>query len=169
MTDRFDPNIPPTTPAAPAIQGEFKGLGAVVEEPRIGEGNLVVNGGEPFDIKVTWHIFGNLTPLWLTALAAHTKDWVVTAYAESEGPGPELVIGKKYVPVGGPHFTHDEEYTATITVPAGKLPEENPGDPYRSGVYKIIVTAFLNSDLGKPGYDMMGYAEGPIIKVENPE
>jgi hypothetical protein len=30
------------------------------------------------------------------------------------------------------------------------------------------VTTFLDSALGPIGYDMMGYAEGPIIKVENP-
>jgi hypothetical protein len=30
------------------------------------------------------------------------------------------------------------------------------------------VTTFLDSNLGPVGYDMMGYAEGPIIKVENP-
>jgi hypothetical protein len=46
--------------------------------------------------------------------------------------------------------------------------EENPGDPTQSGTYKIVVTTFLDSDLGPVGYDMMGYAEGPIIKVENP-
>ncbi|GIF02174.1 hypothetical protein [Paractinoplanes rishiriensis] len=169
MTSRFDPNIPSTGPTAPSIEGAFKGIGAIVEEPRIGEGNLIVNGKEPFQIKVQWHIFGNLTPLWLTALASRTKNWVVTAYAESEGPGPKVIIGKTYEPVGAPPFTHDKEYAATITVPAGTLPEENLGDPERSGVYKIIVTAFLNADLGKPGYDMMGYVEGPIIKVEDPE
>jgi hypothetical protein len=30
------------------------------------------------------------------------------------------------------------------------------------------VATFLDSDLGPVGYDMMGYAEGPIIKVESP-
>jgi hypothetical protein len=53
-------------------------------------------------------------------------------------------------------------------VPATSLSEENPGDPTQSGTYKIVVTAFLDSALGSVGYDMMGYAEGPIIKVESP-
>jgi hypothetical protein len=48
-------------------------------------------------------------------------------------------------------------------------PEEDPGNPSQSGTHKIVVTTFLNSELGSVGYDMMGYAEGPIIKVEDPE
>ena len=77
-------------------------------------------------------------------------------------------IGSVDVPIGGPAFSLDEAYTAKITVPAGALSEENPGDPTQSGTYKIVVTAFLDSALGAAGYDMMGYAEGPIIKVESP-
>jgi hypothetical protein len=53
-------------------------------------------------------------------------------------------------------------------VPAGTLSEEDPGNPNQSGTYKIVVTTFLNSALGQVGYDMMGYAEGPIVKVESP-
>ncbi len=166
MTDRFDPNIPSTGIATPAIEGNC--TVAILEHPGIGLTNLVVNGARPFTIQVGWGLKGNLVPLWLTALSVTTKNWVVTAYAESEGPGPEKLLGKVTVPVGGPAFQPPLHYSATITVPAHTLPEENPGDPYHSGLYKIIVTVFLNSELGEPGYDMMGYAEGPIIKVENP-
>ena len=45
---------------------------------------------------------------------------------------------------------------------------ENPGDPLVSGVYKLVVTVFLDSVFGSPGYDIMGFAEGPVIKMENP-
>ena len=72
------------------------------------------------------------------------------------------------MPVGGPLFSLDEAFKATLKVPANTLSEENPGDPTQSGTYKIVVTAFLDSTLGQVGYDMMGYAEGPIIKVESP-
>ena len=57
--------------------------------PTLGKSNLVVNGDKSFDIKISWHVFGNLVPLWLTALSVSTKNWVVTAYAESQGPGDE--------------------------------------------------------------------------------
>jgi len=170
MSDRFDPNIPadPSDPTAPAIEGAFLGIVAITEQQAIGKSNLVVNRDKPFDIQVSWHVFGNLTPLWLKALSVDTKNWVVTAYAESQGPGDEKSLGSVNVPVGGPAFSQDETYTATITVPADTLNEENPGDPTQSGVYKIVVTTFLDCDLGPVGYDMIGYAEGPVIKVESP-
>jgi hypothetical protein len=168
MTDRFDPNIPPAGPTDPSIEGEFTGIVAITEKPTLGKGNLVINRAKDFDIEVSWHVFGNLVPLWLTALSVRSPDWVVTAYAESQGPGDEITLGSVNVPVGGPFFSQDEAYTAKLTVPANTLNEEDPGDPSQSGTYKIVVTTFLNSDLGPVGYDMMGYAAGPIVKVENP-
>jgi hypothetical protein len=168
MTDRFDPNIPPAGPTDPAIEGEFTGVVAIAERPTLGKSNLVVNRSQPFDIEVNWRVFGNLVPLWLTALSVRSPNWVVTAYAESQGPGAEVALGSVDVPVRGPNFSLNEAYSAKLTVPANTLPEEDPGDPSQSGTYKIVVTTFLNSALGPVGYDMMGYAEGPIIKVENP-
>jgi hypothetical protein len=169
MTDRFDPNIPPAGPTDPAIEGEFTGIVAITDRPTLGKSNLVVNGDKDFDIDVSWHVFGNLVPLWLTALSVSTKDWVVAAYAESQGPGDEKSLGEVRVPVGGPLFSQDEAYSAKLTVKAGTLPEEDPGNPNQSGTYKIVVTTFLDSAIGGVGYDMMGYAEGPIIKVESPQ
>jgi len=169
MTDRFDPNIPPTGPTDPAIEGEFLGIVGITERPTLGKSNLVVNRAKPFDIEVRWRVFGNLVPLWLTALSVRTKDWVVTAFAEAQGPGDEVSLGEVRVPVRGPFFGQNEEYTGKLTVPAFTLPEGDPGNTTQSGVYKIVVTTFLDSDLGPVGYDMMGYAEGPIIKVEDPE
>jgi hypothetical protein len=168
MTASFDPNIPPAGPTDPAIEGEFTGIVAITEHPTLGKSNLVVNRDEAFDISVEWHVFGNLVPLWLTALQVASPNWVVTAYAESQGPGDEISLGTALVPVGGPVFSLDEKYAATIHVPKDTLSEENPGDPSQSGTYKIVVTAFLDSNLGPVGYDMMGYAEGPVIKVESP-
>jgi hypothetical protein len=167
MTDRFDPNLPPTSPTSGAIEGEFTRV-AITEQPAIGDVNAVVNRSQSFNIDVDWHIFGNLTPLWLGALSVNTPDWVVTAYAESQGPGPEVSLGSVNVPVGGPPFSQDVSYTATITVPPFTLPEEDPGNPNQSGIYKISVTTFLDSSLGGP-YDMIGFADGPRIKVEDPE
>ena len=167
MTATFDPNIPPAGPTDPAIEGEFTGIVAITEQPTLGKSNLVINRDKAFDIKVSWHVFGNLVPLWLTALKVNSPNWVVTAYAESQGPGDEVSLGSVLVPVGGPIFSLDEAYSATLTVPANTLHEENPGDPTQSGTYKIVVTAFLDSQLGPVGYDMMGYAEGPVVKVES--
>ncbi|HJU02448.1 MAG TPA: hypothetical protein VJ966_14740 [Actinomycetes bacterium] len=168
MTDRFDPNIPPAGPTDPSMEGEFTGIVAITERPTLGKSNLVVNADEDFDIEVSWHVFGNLVPIWLFALSQDSPNWVVAAYAESQGPGDEKSLGEVLVPVGSAPFSLDEAYSAKLTVKAGTLAEENPGDPTQSGTYKIVVTTFLDSQLGPVGYDIMGYAEGPIIKVESP-
>jgi hypothetical protein len=166
MSNSFDPNIPPAGPNDPAIEGEFTAI-KIAEQPALGRTNLVINGGKSFDIDVDWHIKGNLAPLWLTALSVNTKNWVVTAYANPRGPGNGVTLGSVNVPVGGP-FTDDVAYSSTITVPANTLAEEDPGNPQNSGVYQLTVTVFLDSDLGPVGYDMMGVADFPLVKVENP-
>lgn len=55
----------------------------------------------------------------------------------------------------------------TLTVRAGTLPEGDPGSQV-SGIYKLVASVFLNSNLGSPGFDMVGFNEGPIIQIENP-
>jgi hypothetical protein len=167
MSDQFDPDVPS---GFLTITGEFTAAVLVSEVPAIGVSNLVLNPQQTFDIKVDWKIDGNIAELWLSALAVASPNWVVTAYAESIGPGPEQILVAKDVPVlplpsANPPFA----YSTTLTVPANTLPEENPGDPLVSGVYKLVVTVFLDSVFGSPGYDIMGFAEGPVIKMENPD
>jgi hypothetical protein len=166
MSSTFDPNVPS---GSLTITGEFTAAVLVEEVPAIGVGNLVLDPTQPFDIKAEWAIDGNIAELWLSALAVASPNWVVTAYAESIGPGPEVILVAKDVPVlplpsANPPF----KYSTTLTVPANTLPEENPGDPLVSGVYKLVVTVFLDSTFGSPGYDIMGFSEGPVVKMENP-
>jgi hypothetical protein len=168
MSSNFDPNIPSTGPGSPSIEGQFTAI-EIAEQQVLGKANLVINGGQAFDLKVTWTIAGNLTPLWLTALSVDTKNWVVTAYANPRGPGDGLTLGSVNVAIDGPPFADPKEYKAKITVPANTLPEENPGDPTHSGVYQLTVTVFLDSDIGPLGFDMMGVADFPLVKVENPD
>jgi hypothetical protein len=60
------------------------------------------------------------------------------------------------------------KYTAKVTVPPGTLLEHVPGSD-QGGIYKLAVAVFLNSNLvGVPGYDLIGFSEGPIIQAENP-
>jgi hypothetical protein len=167
MSDQFDPDVPS---GFLTITGEFTAAVLVSEVPAIGVSNLVLNPQQTFDIKVDWQIDGNIAELWLSALAVASPNWVVTAYAESIGPGPEQILVAKDVPVLPlPSANAPFAYSTTLTVPANTLPEENPGDPLVSGVYKLVVTVFLNSVFGSPGYDIMGFAEGPVIKMENPD
>lgn len=122
--------------------------------------NLVVDRSKPFNIDVEWELSGINAPLYLAALDAN---WSVEAYAESMGPGPELQIASTTVPKNG------NRYSTTLVVPANTLEEGNPGNGGPSGVYKLTVTAFLNSSLGgSTGFDIAGFAVGPMIRVEDP-
>lgn len=154
---QFDPNIPGL------IEGQVTTV--IVTDPAntfpgFEVGNHVMNPDEPFDITVKWEVSGLLFKLWQKALGGN---WNVQAYAESVGGGPEILIGRDDTVAAVPA---QSQYEVTFTVPAGTLQEGNPGDNV-SGIYKLVVSVFLNSDLGAPGFDMVGFSEGPIIQVEN--
>ena len=163
MGFQFDPNIPGF------ISGDFTQV-AVVEPGGLGTSNLVLDPTKPYNINVAWEITGSLTPLWLAALSTASPSWSVAAYAESVGPGPELLLTEEPVAVASAfdQLPNAWRWKHQLTVAANTLPEENPGPGGPSGVYKLVVTAFLNSALGPIGFDIMGYAEGPVIKVEDP-
>jgi hypothetical protein len=162
MGFQFDPNM------TGLISGAFTEV-TVIEPGGLGTSNHVIDPTKPFDIKVAWEITGTLTPLWLAALKATSPSWSVAAYAESVGPGPELLLKEDKVTVASAfdQLPNAWRWKHKLTVPANTLPEEDPGPGGPSGVYKLVVTAFLNSALGPIGFDIMGYAEGPVIKLYN--
>lgn len=126
--------------------------------------NLVVDGTKPFDVKVKWKLDGYLVPVWLSALS--NSQWHVEVFAEAQGPGSEIRIGSGNLPVGP--IVNPKTYELTITVPANTLEEGNPAPNDSSGIYKLTASIFLNSNLGAPGYDIVGFAEGTTIIVEDP-
>lgn len=165
---QFDPNIPGPNPGDEAlIEGNITTLEVVdpaLNFPPFERGNHVLDTKVPFKINVKWEIKGGLAPVWLEALGGN---WNVQAFAESLGGGPEILLAAKNdVPASGAVLN----YAAELTVPAFKLPEGNPGVEI-SGIYKLVVSVFLDSSLKfkHHGYDMIGFAEGPIIQVENPQ
>jgi hypothetical protein len=96
-------------------------------------------------------------------------------YAESLGGGNEVRLGTQLVATGNTlactvNQAKDNctRYEATVTVPANTLQPHDPGTD-QGGIYKLVAAVFLNSNLaGTPGYDLIGFSEGPIIQVENP-
>jgi hypothetical protein len=156
--DQFDPNYPGL------MQGDITNVAVIDPSSPPGQlGNLVLDPDKDFTLEITWRVSGVLAALWLAPLA---QDWDITVFAESIGAGPEKRIGSA---------TKDKtqstscgadclEYTATVTVPAGTLPEDNGTNV--SGVYKLVVTVFLDSTIGP--YDLAGFREGPAIRMENP-
>ena len=85
-------------------------------------------------------------------------------FAESLGGGPELLLASDNTVAADPAVS---DYAVELTVPPNALDEGNPGSQI-SGIYKLVVSVFLDSRLGAPGFDMTGFNEGPIIQVENP-
>lgn len=163
MGFQFDPNI------TGFIAGDFTGI-AVAEPGGLGASNLVIDPTQPFTVTVSWEVTGPLAPLWIAALRSASPDWSVAAYAESVGPGPDLLLTEEAVPVASAfdQLPNAWRWQHVLTVPANTLAEENPGPGGPSGVYELVVTAFLNSVLGPVGFDIMGFTQGPVIKVENP-
>lgn len=160
MLTTFDPD------KGPLFKGEFADL-AVIDPALPGHvGNLVLDPSKPYRIHMKWRIYGTDVPLYLAALST---DWRVAAYAESMGPGPELRIAIETVPVSSatndPTEPFGKVWEHDLTVPAGTLPEDIGTN---GGVYKIVGTVFLNSTIGAPGFDIAGFAEGPLVRIEDP-
>lgn len=155
---QFDPNIPGL------IEGDVTTV-VVIDPagtfPPFEVGNHVLNRNDSFKIRVAWKITGLLRPLWLSALGGK---WNVQVFAESLGGGPELLLASDNTVAADPAVS---DYAVELTVPPNALDEGNPGSQI-SGIYKLVVSVFLDSRLGAPGFDMTGFNEGPIIQVENP-
>lgn len=162
MLTTFDPD------KGPLFKGEFESMDVIDPALPGHVRNLVLDPRRPYRIRLSWKIFGTDVPLYLAALSDR---WQVAAYAESMGPGPERRIAVETVPVAsGVDSTDPSEpfgkiWTHALTVPAGALPEDNGA---ATGVYKIVATVFLDSTIGEPGFDIAGFAEGPLVRVENP-
>jgi hypothetical protein len=155
---QFDPNIPGL------IEGDITTV-VVIDPagtfPPFEVGNHVLNSNDSFQVNVAWKITGLLRPLWLSALGGK---WNVQLFAESLGGGPEILLASDNSVAALPP---SEDYSVQLSVPANALAEGNPGSNV-SGIYKLVVSVFLDSTLGSPGFDMTGFNEGPIIQVENP-
>jgi hypothetical protein len=165
--EQFDPNIPGL------MEGALARVAVTDPQPFVGGvGNHVVDPTKEFKLTVEWEIFGQLVPLWLTALAGN---WNVSVYAESLGGGPEVRLETVHVPTTDVKpctvntlKANCTKFSAEITVPPNTLEEHKPGTDV-GGIYKLVAAVFLNSNIaGVPGFDLVGYSEGPIIQAEKP-
>jgi hypothetical protein len=132
----------------------------------LSQSNHVLNPDKEFKIEVDWEGAGWLLALWMNAMS---NNWVIKAYAETVGPGPDIALAVNSLePVGNPAtIGSNHQWTHTLTVPAGVLTEGNPGSQ-NSGIYKISVTVFANSKL-PGGYDVSGFAQKSItVRAEVP-
>jgi len=166
--NQFDPQLPGL------MEGAVTNLAVIDPQPFVGgTGNHVIDPNKEFTLKVEWEVFGQLAPLWLAALGGN---WDASVYAESLGGGDEVRLGSQAVPVTStlPCTVNTAQvnctkYEAEIKVPPGTLDEHVPGTD-QSGIYKLVAAVFLDSSIpGDPGYDLVGFSEGPIIQAEPPQ
>ena len=127
--------------------------------PPIMVANNVIDPTKPWSIEVEWKLEGFFVPLYLAALGGN---WVVEAYADAMGPGQEKRIAVVNVPVGP--AADPKTYSATLPVLAGEVQEHTPGGP--SGIYRLTVSAFLNSTLGLSRLRHPGFADGVTFRAE---
>lgn len=165
MITSFDPQMAPNL-----FLGTFTKLEVIDPVPLAPPmvGNLIIDPKKEFTIRVEWTLKGFFVPLWLSALDSPPgKKWVVEAYADCIGPGDEIRIAEELVAIGAK--TDPRTYSVDLKVKQNTLKEHIPGDPGPSGIYRLTVSAFLDSTLGSPGYDIIGFAEGVTIRAENPD
>ena len=156
MTAYFEPN------KGVLFQGQFKSI-KINDPARPGHtGNLVLDRTQDFTIDIEWELTGSDVPLYLNNSLAEPA-WRVNVFAESMGPGTDIVVNSTPELKGA--GADPKVYTHSITVPAYTLPEHIPNT--QSGMYKLVVTVFLNDTSGF-GYDIAGCHEGPMIMVEDP-
>jgi hypothetical protein len=156
MTAYFEPD------KGVLFQGKINYVGINDPAPAGHTGNLVLDRTKDFTIDIQWQLSGNDVPLYLDNPFMESN-WRINVFAESMGPGSEIVIYNGTEPKGA--GADPKVYTHSITVPKNTLPEHIPNT--QSGVYKLIVTVFLNNTSGF-GYDLAGCHEGPMIMVEDP-
>lgn len=132
----------------PAIQfpnAFFTGDMAATVVDNNGNPSNVLESSLPFTINVTWdyNTFGLLGGRWL-----------IQAFAESIGPGPEIVIGSAGPVAAAP----DGPKATAINVGANTLPANN------SGVYKIVIVLTHENPAGSPT-NVAALSEGPLVKM----
>jgi hypothetical protein len=136
----------------PGLAGE---IGAVVLIDNCVPANNVVDAGRPFQVRVSWRV---RPPVVATVLDG---TWTVDLYAESVGPGAEIKAGSVDVAATGA-----TTYTATITVPPGRLTAQSTPGP-ASGVYKLVEVLTYRNQLGTKT-EIAAFSEGPTLLLRNP-
>ncbi|GAA1040458.1 hypothetical protein GCM10009557_61820 [Virgisporangium ochraceum] len=136
----------------PGIQFPEQGSGtfaAKVLDNSVGTTN-VLEASKPIKIEAVWQI---------DAESARVLGgrWEVAAYAESIGPGAEILMPPvQTVPLNG-----GTNYGTVIVVPPNTFPD-NPA-PGASGVYKIVIVLLLRN-FGNIT-DVAAIDEAPLLRI----
>ncbi len=161
--EQFEPNDP----------GNCQGEITAVRVTQDGDTKLVVDPSKDCTIHVEWEMFGTYAP---GVVVGGVSQWRVDAYAESIGSGWERARIGREQPDTHPSIActvHGGElncrrWEAAVTVNANMLREaRDDGTGWESGLYKLAVAVFLNSEVTGQA-DVIGFHEGPMIQAEIP-
>ncbi|RME49230.1 MAG: hypothetical protein D6791_01225 [Chloroflexi bacterium] len=122
-----------------------------VQDPAgINPPSTVIQTDDPWNVQVQWSIDG--VAAWLLG-----GEWHLRVFAESIGPGPEVLLGTATVPLATVPPPPPRNFTHTINVPAGTLPE---------GTYRLVTV--INYTNGGVPAEMAGFDDGTVIQLYNP-
>jgi hypothetical protein len=128
--------------------------------------NMIVDPSRPFKIDLEWKMAGELGYVNTVLNDIGDKEWKIQVFAEKMGPGTDLQIYNTILPnVVVPVDTLPATWNHSCNISANVLEEHVPGDPTKSGMYRLCFVIFANTTV--PGCnDIIGCREGPIILAE---
>jgi hypothetical protein len=101
-------------------------------------------------LRAVWDLSGPMVPM----LAGN---WKLTAYLESIGPGPEIVVLDRLVPIAsGRTGPFQLQYDIDTHI-------SQPNQPTEAGPYKLVVVITSQAPDGTPGA-FAAFDEGPILQ-----
>lgn len=115
----------------------------------------ILEGDKDFEVHVKWTLSGPLTPFV-------AGSWHVNLYFEAIGPGVEPKVpapAQTQIVVPLAPAPSPNNYSATVTVPAGTLEATKDSRPYL-----LVVTVTYRTVLDKPG-PMAAFRETRMLQV----
>jgi hypothetical protein len=129
-------------------------MSMVIVDNTTGAPTVLLQG--PFTVNVSWTV-----PAPYVCFLDGT--FRLRVFAESLGPGPEVLLAEKNVPAicGAASYVNEPVLVTTV------LPGEGTGTPEVSGVYKIVVVLqYINS--AGAHQPISGFATSSAVQIRNP-
>lgn len=134
----FEPQLP--GPWQHLFSGQMQ-IG--VTDPNGTPASTIISLTDSWNLQVSWQVTGLFVP-------SIGGKWLVRAFVESIGPGPELLVASADIPMTGLN-----NYSRVFNI--------GPSVPGQAGPYKLVVVITSTNLLGTPS-PFAGYAEGPILQ-----
>jgi hypothetical protein len=137
---------------SPYLSGE---IGAYITEVDGVDPVTIIRSDQDWKVHVHWTLSGKLNEFVC-------GEWCLNLFLESIGPGRELRLPDEELHVHLKPQPYETRYWETICIPAGRVPVDMCGTPY-----KLVVTVTYLTPKGEPG-PMAGFVEGPVVQFYQP-